>query len=261
MKKDEFYIGYNKKVNSNILKFRNRILIGIAVLFITIAGTFAIYQNKSTSGKFEFGKISQIEGVFMQKPYPMLRVKANENISRDILLLGFGKFGALPGLSELNVDMLDGKEMSISGTLIYYDGKTLFQLEPDLKNNIEIKNQVNYKRDWIDLGKIEISGEVIDPKCYFGVMKPGFGKIHRSCGVRCISGGIPPVYMTTNAEGKQTYMLLVNENGEPVNQEVLDYVGKISHINGQLKKLGEWLVIFFNPKKDITVLDQNSNIY
>jgi len=30
------------------------------------------------------------------------------------------------------------------------------------------------------ISKMTLQGEIIDPKCYFGVMKPGKGKIHRS---------------------------------------------------------------------------------
>lgn len=42
-----------------------------------------------------------------------------------------------------------------------------------------------------------LEDEIIDPKCYFGVI-PGKGKIHRSCAIRCISDGIPPVLATTD---------------------------------------------------------------
>ena len=38
---------------------------------------------------------------------------------------------------------------------------------------------------------VTLKGEIIDPKCYLGAMKPGGGKTHKACAMRCIAGGIP----------------------------------------------------------------------
>jgi len=40
------------------------------------------------------------------------------------------------------------------------------------------------------------TGEIIDPKCYAGSMKPGDGKTHKACAALCLRGGIPPVFVT-----------------------------------------------------------------
>ena len=52
-------------------------------------------------------------------------------------------------------------------------------------------------------------------------MKPGEGKTHRSCAIRCIAGGIPPVFKTDSSG----YFLLVNEKNEPVSSEIVNIVG------------------------------------
>ena len=62
----------------------------------------------------------------------------------------------------------------------------------------------------VDLGEHTLRGEIVDIKCYLGVMKPAHGKPHRSCAARCISGGIPPVLMVKDRDGDTNYLLLVS---------------------------------------------------
>ena len=45
-----------------------------------------------------------------------------------------------------------------------------------------------------DLDTFTLIGEIVDSKRYLGVMNPGNGKVHRDCAVRCLSGGIPPIF-------------------------------------------------------------------
>jgi hypothetical protein len=112
----------------------------------------------------------------------------------------------------------------------------------------------------IILGKMELKGEIIDPKCYFGVMKPGIGKIHRSCAVRCISGGIPPVFLTADNEGVNQYFLLTDKQGKPIHQEVLAYVGKPASITGIVEKSEDWHIIKIDIDK-IKVNRKTSKVY
>ena len=45
------------------------------------------------------------------------------------------------------------------------------------------------------LGKQTFVGEIVDSKCFLGVMNPGRLTPHRACAIRCISGGVPPVLL------------------------------------------------------------------
>ena len=105
-----------------------------------------------------------------------------------------------------------------------------------------------------------LQGEIIDPKCYFGVMKPGKGKIHRSCAVRCVSGGIPPVLATTDHNNISQYYLLTSLNGAPINESVLPFIGKPSEITGIVEKMEDWYLLKINPD-DIQIVSETSNIY
>lgn len=260
-KNDEFFVPYIKgslgaKTKKTIKQF-TLIVLGIIAIAALV---FGFSQNQFKNSTFELSSETKITGMFHENPYPMLRVEIAENTFKNILLLGFGKSSANPFLEKLltKEPNLNGKILSIEGNLIYYNGKTLLQITDEEKVKLEGKN-----------GKIPITkvisdmtleGEIIDPKCYFGVMKPGFGKIHRSCAVRCISGGIPPVLATTDDNNISEYYLLTDLEGKPISKSVLPYIGKPSKIKGHVTKLEDWYLLKIDPK-DIEVMSQKSQIY
>ncbi len=200
-KKDDFYIGYIDEVPTKPRKLLKYFVYTTLTLLATTAGIFALTQNTFKNSTFELTNSTMITGVYHEMPYPMLRVKTSEDSFKNILLLGFGKSSANPFLEKIKKDVpqLSGSMISIEGNLIYYNGKTLLQITDDEKITLVEKMDANKLPKTKTLAKnIELMGEIIDPKCYFGVMKPGKGKIHRSCAVRCISGGIPPVLATND---------------------------------------------------------------
>ena len=76
-------------------------------------------------------------------------------------------------------------------------------------------------------GRVELTGEIVDSKCFLGVMKPGRGKPHRSCAARCLAGGIPPQLLVVSAEGASRLLLLADAQGGPLAPEsFLDLVGE-----------------------------------
>jgi hypothetical protein len=260
--KDEFYVGYlNQDLpeTKSFLKSRLFLILGLIAL---VSAIFAFGQNKFKNSSFELSKLTEISGVFHEKPYPMLKVKDVDGAYKSVLLLGFGKFGAAGGLAEISPEMnLESKILSLKGTLIYYDGKTFLQLENNLTNTFKVGDSELDIQTQNSLGSITIKGEVVDPKCYFGVMKPGKGKIHRSCAVRCLSGGIPPVFVTTNSKGESNYFLITDRSGNKIDNTILTYVGKPIEISGKLEQIDDWIVLRVDVEKDIRTLESYSSIY
>ena len=84
-----------------------------------------------------------------------------------------------------------------------------------------------------DLGAHQLVGEILDSKRYSGVMKPGRGKPHRSCSVRCISGGIPPLFIAENSDGESVIFLLQDARGAAPGREILDWVAKPVRLRGR----------------------------
>ena len=59
----------------------------------------------------------------------------------------------------------------------------------------------------------ELTGELVDTKCWLGVMRPSSGKVHRACAVRCLAGGVPPGLAVRGEEGKERLVLLTGPEG------------------------------------------------
>ena len=79
--------------------------------------------------------------------------------------------------------------------------------------------------------QISLSGEIVDSKCFLGVMRPATGKVHRACAIRCISGGVPPAFLVRTEEGAEAVMLLAGEYLKPFKFD-LDLVGVPVRIDG-----------------------------
>jgi hypothetical protein len=252
----EFYIGYYPNAPKGIAK-TIKIVIGIlAVIVLITAFIITRSEKQMPTSQYEYGTLTELEGIVYSQPVPMLRVHTGtdangQTVYKSILLVNFLKHGAAPLLAAYKKrGMTEAQSLvKLRGTLIYHDGVTLMELTEEENALVNIRETVTpvaaLQRD--NLGEAELNGEIVDSKCYFGVMKPGFGKPHRDCAIRCISGGIPPVMVVKNEKGEAQYMLLVGQNGEPINQEVLTFVGLPIRLKGQLEKMVDWYVLKVNP--------------
>lgn len=261
-KEEEFYVSYiDGSLGNNTKKTIKKFILCAALVTIGAALIFSFSQKPFKNSTFELLTETKVTGVFHENPYPMLRVQVAENTFKNILLLGFGKLSVNPFLDKIlkEVPDLNGRKLSIEGNLIYYNGKTLIQITDEEKVSL-INNSQTILPLKEEISSMTFQGEIIDPKCYFGVMKPGKGKIHRSCAVLCISGGIPPVFATTDGNNIAKYFLLTDLKGKPINNQVLSYVGKPSEITGVVEKMEDWYVIKIDPK-NIKELGVVSKIY
>jgi hypothetical protein len=94
----------------------------------------------------------------------------------------------------------------------------------------------------LELGETTLTGEIVDSKCYLGVMNPAQGKVHRDCAARCISGAIPPAFIVRDASGESHTLMLVGDDGRKLHREILDYVAEPVRISGRLSRVGSTLV-------------------
>jgi hypothetical protein len=90
---------------------------------------------------------------------------------------------------------------------------------------------------------ITLRGEIIDPKCYLGAMKPGGGKTHKACAMRCVSGGIPPMLVTRDGDGGETFYLLVLPDGCAANEAAYPFLGDRVELQGRLEQQDDMLIL------------------
>ncbi len=249
MKHKEFYIGWQPKAPQPYAQKIKRHVILLALLIPVVAILYAYSQKGFNNGVSELGTFSEVTGVMYESPVPRIRVEAGPGQYRNFLMVGFGKSDVNKTLGQIKKQIgdntLENYQVTINAEYIYYDGRTILEV-PAPKNT-----QVTYQKlekplppaKVESMGQVILTGEIVDSKCYFGLMKPGSGKIHRSCGVRCIAGGIPPILVLNNGKGQRDYILVQGPKGEAINQEILEWVGLPIQLKGQLEKVEDWLVL------------------
>lgn len=258
-KEKEFYIGWMDDMPLGYKQFIKRFLIAILVLLPLLAGVLVYVQKPFNSYIFEFGKTTTITGVYHHSPYPMLiadQGQLADTLSPEILLVGYGKFGAegtIDQIQELN-GTIDGRHITMQGSLIYGDGKTLLELTKGEDSFIDFVDNMESSYSILEplKSKSLLKGEIIDPKCYFGVMKPAEGKIHKSCAIRCISGGIPPVFRVNgkdvNANTKYVYYLMLSNSGGNLSEAMLQKVGEEITLSGYENTHGSWNIFYYDEQ-------------
>ncbi len=240
---NDFYVGYLPKAPAALASFVKKIVAGLGVLALAVALVLVTAQMPFANSAFEFGKLRNFEGVVVARPYPTLLVaRAGQTGSEDVysryLLVAPGKHGA-----DALVSGFDGKTVRLQGQLIYREGGTMVEVVP---GSIMPLDKASLSEPMHDLGPIDVAGEIVDSKCYLGVMNPGRGKVHRDCASRCISGGIPPIFVS--ADGSRQY-LLTGPGGRAFKKDALrEFIAEPITVHGELLQRGETQILEIDPR-------------
>ena len=240
---DDFYVGYQPRAPESLRRFlRPRVaalLAGAALLaLVLVAG-----QHPFEVATFEFGMPRAFAGRLELVPAPTLLTDAG----RRMLLVEQGKHG-------LSVDpALDGRRVGLMGALIYRDDQTMLEVVPDSlqASGAEAPAPPAAAQE---LGTQTLRGEIVDSKCFLGVMNPGHTKPHRDCAVRCLSGGIPAVLLVRDDQGASACYLLLSPEGRLIGRELLDKVAEPVEATGAVARYDNLLVLRVRPA-DIRRLD------
>jgi hypothetical protein len=216
--RDEFYIGY-AAVPPGVARTTRRTVLALLSCAVAACAVLVFAQQPFLRATFEYGQTREFQGLLENAPYPVLLVRrpgSRDEYSR-YPLVGRGKNGAATA-------GLEGREVSLFGSLIYRDGHTMIEVE-------SITPRPDQGRVTTSLAgpftPAVLSGEIVDSKCYLGVMNPGRSKVHRDCAARCIRGGIPPMLVTADA----AYVLS--------GAEVTDFVGESVIVEGEVAQRGD----------------------
>ena len=242
---EEFYVGYLPRAPGRIARLTARRAAALLALVGLAAVLVVSSHARRPAARFEYGSPVELAGTLVARPYPHLIVPRP---GRTGTLSAVSTYSLVApwkhGANDL-VSAFDGQEVRLSATLAYRDGIVVAEVEPG-----SVRREPGAGApppEAVSLGERTLVGEIVDSKCFFGVMNPGELKPHRACAVRCISGGIPPVLCVRDAAGRASYFLLVSAAGEPVNQDVLDFVAEPVEIRGEVRRAGDELVLFADP--------------
>jgi hypothetical protein len=241
---NEFYVGYLPKAPAGISRMIRAVVIALIAIAVIGAFTFAAVQRTFAPAIFEYGKQRSFEGIIERKPFPTLLVKrpgSPDFGSSHYLLVAEGKHGA-----DDEVAAFEGKSVRLKGTLIYRGNQTMIEV---VRGSIAVEGTAEAPPAAEKmLGVFELNGEIVDGKCYLGVMNPGSGKVHRDCAARCLSGGVPILFATNNLRGEPAVLQLTDSGRKPLPKTAfLDHVGQPLRIKGTVVENGDTLVFQIDP--------------
>lgn len=203
----EFYVGYEEKAPEGLARFRVRAGIVFVLGFVAAMTIVALGQRRLPPGEFDFGKPRAWEGVFFDTPVPMLIPDPDAN-EPTATVVGLNKFGVPDALR-----FQTGKRVRFQGTRIEAGGFRMIELSDP--QSIEVLDDGPVlPPNRIDGGDVTLRGELVDTKCFLGVMRPGEGKVHRACAARCLSGGVPPGLLVRRADGSGAVFYLAGPEGD-----------------------------------------------
>jgi hypothetical protein len=220
----DFYVGY-LPVPPRLARWLTRAAAGLLIVFVGFGWILARAQQDPGDGVWDDAVAREFVGVVAAAPYPHLRIKSDAASGVETLLLvEVGKFGGGQRAAPL-----DGKPARISGWLIERDGRRMIEMEPgDSLSADETLPSPDFERlrgpQITPLGRVTLRGEIVDSKCYLGAMKPGEGKTHKECATLCIAGGIPPMLVARDADGRRSYYLLTDSAGAALDASILPLV-------------------------------------
>ncbi|MGE0638902.1 MAG: Rieske 2Fe-2S domain-containing protein [Thermoanaerobaculia bacterium] len=243
---DEFFVGY-LPVPPGLVRFVRAVAITIVVGFGGLAAAIASAQRPLGSGGFEFARESVVTGGIPQAAaVPGIRPgdsgRSDGEVNGFLALVGEGKHGPPAGLAELA-----GRTVEVRGHRIERDGLGMLEVAGFLDRGPAATGGDSAAPR--ALGRFRLRGEIVDSKCYLGVMKPGSGKAHRDCAVRCISGGSPPLFvMRSTGEPERIVRLwLAAADGAPLADRILDYVAEPVEVEGEVTSAPGGLRFTFDP--------------
>lgn len=259
--RDEFYTGYLPEAPQGIARHVRRTVIMVLLVAAVSAALLATSQRPFDVAFFEFGAPRSFTGTVVLDPYPMLRVQrpgsdgeghptSGVAQASHYYVVAFGKHSARPALAAY-----DGQQVRLEGTLIYRDDQTMLELvdgsvEP-IANAASSTAPAEAEASW---GRLTLRGEIVDSKCYLGVMKPGHHKPHRACASLCIRGGIPPLFALYDDAGSSEdapptdHLLLVGPERQALGDAVLDYVAEPLEITGQVVRQDDVWMLEADPR-------------
>ena len=133
--------------------------------------------------------------------------------------------------------------VTLRGSRIEREGQALIEVSAILSSRSAQPREASP----VSLGRFTLTGEIVDSKCYFGVMNPAEGIAHRACAIQCLRGGVPAVFVARDRSGATSHLLITDLNGRPIGPVLLRWVGLPIEATGEVVRQGNWPVLRLDP--------------
>lgn len=229
-----FYVGYSESTPPAVARALRWMTVLLLVLSAGVAILLATAQDPFDAGTFAYGSPELYTGTLLPGASPRLTVDGEEHA-----LVSEFKHGPPDELRRLV-----GKRVSLEATpILDPTGRALevTSVPP------EDAGRATELPPATPVGRAELVGEIVDIKCALGAMKPGRGKVHRACATLCIRGGIPPGLLVQSEGGQRRLYWLESEDGGALGLELLHWVGRPVHAEGEVLRRGETFFLRVDP--------------
>ena len=245
---DEFFIGYEPPMLPRLAQFVVTVVIVLAGAVAAWAVTLASGHVPLEGGMFEFGHPRLFSGTIVELPYPALQTDGvDQSEPARLILVAPGKHGA----DEL-VRGLDGRHVTLTGTRIQRGTRVMVEIEPgSIVRGDASESRLTpaaIRGESFAEGPITLRGEIVDSKCFLGVMVPGAGKTHKDCASLCLRGGVPPALYVQDRSGQSVVLLLTGPSDEPIGTQAVGLAGEAVDVTGAIERQGGWLVLRTAPR-------------
>jgi hypothetical protein len=227
---EDFFVLYRDHDGGAHAGWLRRVSIVSMVLAVVVAALIVGLQGTvAQDARFEYGTIHEYEGVLVGEPVPLLVTS-----DRTYFLVNPFKHG-------FKADVASGSAIRLEAALIERDEQAMLEVVEG--SVVVVEGASGALPDRTDLGPVVLRGEIVDSKCYLGVMNPGHLKPHRACAVNCLRGGIPAVLLTRLDDGSTRQTVLVGPPGAPLRDWILSYVAEPVQVTGELERVGSLEVL------------------
>ena len=239
--RDLFYVGY-LPLPKAIGRFLVPWLIGNFVLVVSVVVVVAQQHREPGNGLWQTGEPITVIGMLVDEPYPLLRTK-----DKSYILVEQGKRGVQDRLGGLDLGVSGAWQ--VTGYLIEREGRSILELDdgwrpsplaPVVPDDLPV-DSFDVPSP-VDHGVHTLRGEIVDPKCYLGVMQPGDGKTHKTCATLCIKGGIPPMLLVKDDRGNTAAYLVTDHEGKAFPESHHAYIADPIEVTGRVLQEGDlWI--------------------
>jgi hypothetical protein len=248
--RDEFFIGYEPPLPARLSTFITRLVTAGARGVALAAAAIAAGHVGLEGGTFEFGRVRASTGTIVTRPYPALVEDADPAGGPGAdrpwrLLVAAGKHGA-----DALVRGLDGARVTLEGTRIERSGMRMLEVRAgSIAPAGAAPSRMPAAEAVVDGGAVTLRGEIVDSKCFLGVMTPGDGRTHSACASLCLRGGIPPALLVRGRVGAPALYLLEDATGASLSDAAAGVAGEPVEVRGVIGQRGSWRILRTDPTR------------
>lgn len=220
----------------------------ILIALLLIALIHHEYMHGVNDHSYETSLLSEFEGIYFDQPYPSLVFDETfipKNVGQHALIVGPGKSGAQEIVQQLEEQhgSFNGKSIRLRGTLYTTNNKTLIELSQGKDALLAIERSLTYPVQRTAKKPIELTGEIVNAKCWLSQQEVREGYYHSRCTKACIKKGIPPLLKVKNKGGNTLYVLAgLNEDA---NADLFKHIAQLVTIKGEVNFQNGWSVLSF----------------